>query len=120
MLKALTVAMSALITGLLAIPLIAGGDNHIDAGCVATPTVERILATIRSVESAGRYDLPANAGGASGAYQYIDPTWRTWATHAGVDTTAYPHAYLAPPAAQDAVASVNVAAILHGGCPASC
>ena len=39
MLKALTLAMSALVAGLLAIPLIAGGDNHVDATCVTTPAI---------------------------------------------------------------------------------
>jgi murein DD-endopeptidase MepM/ murein hydrolase activator NlpD len=63
-----------------------------------------ILATIRYLESGGRYDAPPNRGRASGAYQYITSTWNN---HAG-----YSHAYLAPPWVQDERAAADVLAIL--------
>lgn len=71
-----------------------------------------ILATIRQMES-GNYSQPPNAGGASGAYQYIDSTWATQATAAGYGQYASQPAYLAPPSVQDAVAANNVQQILN-------
>ena len=62
--------------------------------------VEVILATIRQLESGGRYDIGPNAAKASGAYQYIPSTWR--------NEGGYPHAYLAPPEIQDARARSDV------------
>ena len=117
MLKTIAATAGVLIAGLLAIPVLLGGDAPATASCmipgpVADASIEVLLATIRQVESGGRYDLAPNAGGASGAYQYIDPTWRTWATQASIDTTRYPRAYLAPAAVQDQVAALNVRAIL--------
>src|SRR5581483_8270173 len=40
---------------------------------------------------------------ASGAYQFTNPTWRRYASAAGVDLSQYPTAASAPPAVQDAV-----------------
>ena len=71
-----------------------------------------ILDTIRTLESGGNYQAQAAGATASGAYQYIDTTWRHWADIAGVDTDQYPRALDAPPHVQDQVAAVNVAAIL--------
>lgn len=67
------------------------------------------MATIRQLESGGRYHVGPNAAKASGAYQYIPSTWR----HEG----GYPHAYLAPPEVQDARARSDVERILamYGG-----
>lgn len=76
-----------------------------------------ILATIRAIESGGRYDIPPNKGGASGAYQMIDSTWRSWARSAGVDPSPYPHASDAPPGLQDAAALWKVSSFLKGGNP---
>lgn len=117
MLKTIAAAVGVLVAGLLAIPVLLGGDAPAAAICLtsgpfANASIEVVLATIRQVESGGRYDLAPNAGGASGAYQYIDPTWRTWATRADVNTTRYPRAFLAPAAVQDQIAALNVRAIL--------
>jgi hypothetical protein len=67
---------------------------------------EAIRATIRHYESGGRYDLRPNAGGASGAYQFIDKTWDGFG--------GYRSAYLAPPAVQDAAADRLINEVLGG------
>lgn len=76
-----------------------------------------VMRTMRTVESGERYDLPPNKGGASGGYQIIDPTWRAYATRAGVDPGIYPQAWLAPPEVQDQVVAVAVRAFLDAGNP---
>lgn len=78
-----------------------------------TPQISAILATIKQLES-GDYAHPPNAGGASGAYQYIQSTWTAQANAAGYGSYANEPAYLAPPAVQDAVAAHNVQDILAG------
>lgn len=118
MLKTLAAVAGALVAGLLAIPIVTGGDAPVTGACTfgladSTSPIEAVLATIRQVESGGRYDGPPNTGGASGAYQYIDRTWRTWAARAAIDTFRYPHAYLAPALLQDTVAAINVRSILE-------
>ena len=72
-----------------------------------------ILATIKINESTGDYTAHSPTSSASGAYQYIDSTWVAQAKAAGVDISQYPHAYMAPPDVQDAVASHNVDTILR-------
>jgi hypothetical protein len=65
-------------------------------------------------ESGGNYGLIHYPSGytssgtkssASGAYGFLDSTWRTQAAAAGVDVSQYPRAYMAPPAVQDQVAA---------------
>lgn len=78
-----------------------------------------LLETIKGNEG-GNYNehKPKLGGGtASGAYQFIDSTWQTQARAAGVNTTQYPRAYMAPPAVQDKVADHYVSSILakNGG-----
>ncbi|MDP9332021.1 MAG: M23 family metallopeptidase [Actinomycetota bacterium] len=115
-------ACALLVGGLLAIPIVIAGGEATDAtSCpntiAITGDVTTALATIRTLESGGRYDARSPGSSASGAYQYIDTTWRSWANQVGVDTAQYPRAYLAPPTVQDAVAAANVTAILktyHG------
>jgi cell wall-associated NlpC family hydrolase len=63
------------------------------------------LAGERQVESGGDYQ--ASAGGASGAYQYIDATWAEEARSAGYPQYAGGRAAAAPPEIQDAVAAYN-------------
>ena len=107
------VAVLVVVSAPIALVALVGGDSPSwGARCAGGGPIEAVLATIRELESSGRYDLPPGPGGASGAYQYIGPTWQTWATRTGIDTVAYPEAWLAPPAVQDQVAAVNVTAIL--------
>lgn len=44
---------------------------------------------------------------ASGLYGYLDSTWVTYANQAGVDTTLYPRAYMAPASVQNQVALIT-------------
>lgn len=73
-----------------------------------------ILQTIRTMES-GNYSQPPNAGGASGAYQYIQSTWTNMANAAGYGQYANEPAYKAPPNVQDAVAKYDVETFLSQG-----
>lgn len=67
-------------------------------------SIEIVLATIRTRESGDDYTAHAPKGTASGAYQFIDPTWKNYAS--------YPHAWLAPPSVQDEYARILVQPIL--------
>lgn len=69
--------------------------------------MERVLKTIRTLESGGNYQAVGPGGAATGAYQFIDSTWR-----ANGGTTA--KAYLATPEEQDRVARNHVNAIMGG------
>ena len=76
--------------------------------------INKILATIRTLESGGDYSTPkpkGMAGTASGAYSFIDETWKSL-TKKYRTGAQYPKAYLAPPAIQDAVAGLYVQEIL--------
>lgn len=76
-------------------------DNAGAGGAVVCDDqVELVLLTIRTMESGGRYEIGKNAGGASGAYQFVDSTWQNYA--------GYASAYLAPPEVQDARAREDV------------
>lgn len=87
------------------------GDRVVNA---SDPLViEHILFTIRIMESGGKYTQLNKTASASGAYQYIDSTWRGWAAKSGVSGALnYARAYLAPKEIQDAVAKANVLSIL--------
>jgi hypothetical protein len=56
---------------------------------------------VKQHESHGNYKAENPTSTASGAYQFIDATWRSYAKRAGF--TGYSHAAFAPPATQDAV-----------------
>lgn len=118
MVKVVFGVCALLVGGLLAIPIVVGGGAPPNATTcpnagVITGDVSTALATIRTLESGGHYDARSPGSSASGAYQYIDTTWQSWATQIGVDVAPYPRAYLAPPAIQDSVAAANVTAILN-------
>jgi hypothetical protein len=107
--KLVAAVVSSAIGGLLALPLLAGGTTgQAIAGC---GDVQRVLDTIRTLESGGDYTAKAALASASGAYQIIDSTWAAWSAAAGVGTE-YEHASDAPPAVQDAVAGHQVQRIL--------
>ena len=75
--------------------------------------IQKILAAIRTNESSGNYGENSYKAGssASGAYQFLDSTWKSQAAKAGIGTE-YSRAYLAPPEVQDAVAANYVKNIL--------
>jgi hypothetical protein len=77
----------------------------------------RVLATIRAVETGGNYTTTITTSSASGAYAFIDSSWRHIATFAGVDTSAYPRAKDAPPELQDQTAAIYASQLLdaNGG-----
>lgn len=79
-------------------------------------TIEAILATIRGKESGGNYTVKNKYASASGAYQFVDGTWRDLTRRYGIGTQ-YRSAKTAPPQVQDAVARRYAADILrrHGG-----
>ena len=101
-------------TGIGFAPFIAAPGQS--AGEITSPVcgdIAVILKTIRTIESGGDYTAQAPGSTASGAYQYIDATWKHWykTTHPGF-AVPYPKARLAPPEIQDAVAAANVTDIL--------
>ena len=107
--KLIAAIVTTAISGLLALPLLAGGTTgQAIAGCGDVP---RVLDTIRTLESGGDYTVKAAHASASGAYQIIDSTWAAWSAAAGIGTE-YQHASEAPPAVQDAVAGHHVQLIL--------
>jgi hypothetical protein len=100
----------------------AGGDDEVGSGGGDTSSPEYLtrraqdLALVRKYESGdrnimqnvvgpqggynpsvGRVTGPSSAGG---YYQMIDPTWRSAASSAGIDTAKYPRAIDAPPELQ--------------------
>jgi hypothetical protein len=77
-----------------------------------TGTTAQILATIRRRESNGNYQAQASGSSASGAYQFIDSTWRAVTQRFNIGTQ-YPRAAAAPPEVQDAVAAAYVNDILR-------
>ena len=64
------------------------------------------LACVRRHESGGNYQAENPVSTASGAYQFLDSTWRTMSARAG--HSGWGHAASAPPAVQDAVAEYTV------------
>ena len=60
------------------------------------------LACVRRHESGGNYQAKNPSSTASGAYQFLDSTWRTMSARAG--HSGWGHAASAPPHIQDAVA----------------
>jgi Peptidase family M23/Transglycosylase-like domain len=112
-LKTVGAAVGTLVLPIVVLPLFAGaGNGTITDTPYACGNLAVILDTIRTLESGGNYQAKAPNATASGAYQYIDSTWRHWATTIGVDTGLYPTAQSAPPETQDRVAAANVTDIL--------
>lgn len=72
--------------------------------CAADGNLDRILATIRQIESGNNYRAQAVGATASGAYQIVNGTWNGYG--------GYTAARDAPPAVQDAKAAELVKAIL--------
>jgi hypothetical protein len=69
-----------------------------------------VMQCIKDHESGNYLSNTYPPDGASGAYQYVGPTWRHWSSVAGYG--GYYAAYQAPPSVQDAV---TVYTLTHGG-----
>jgi hypothetical protein len=67
------------------------------------PSFSSLADLVKHYESGGDYTNVNPKSGASGAYQFVPSTWRTYALQAGVDVSQYPSAASAPPAVQDSV-----------------
>lgn len=74
-------------------------------------SIDAILRTIKTKESGGDYTVKNPNASASGAYQFIDSTWRTLTNKYGVGTE-FKSARSAPKDVQDAVARRYVKEIL--------
>lgn len=89
------------------------GNSSPDATQVgANGDVEKILSTIRTRESGGNYTIESKSSSASGAYQFVDGTWRSLTKKFNVGTE-YSRAYMAPAEIQDEVARRYVNDILR-------
>ena len=89
------------------------GNSSPDATQVgANGDVEKILSTIRTRESGGNYTIESKSSSASGAYQFVDGTWRSLTKKFNVGTE-YSRAYMAPAEVQDEVARRYVNDILR-------
>jgi D-alanyl-D-alanine carboxypeptidase len=109
--KVLVTALGAGMALLASFPvLFASGDTEPAGSCPSTTAgataadAEAIAVTIRQRESGGDYQARAEGSTASGAYQFTDTTWAGYG--------GYPHAWLAPPAVQDAKAAEHINGIL--------
>lgn len=80
-------------------------------GSSGDPEIDKILATIRQRESGNNYQAQAKGSTASGAYQFINSTWKGLTKQYGIGTE-YASAKDAPPEIQDAVASAYIKDIL--------
>src|SRR5215831_3584824 len=65
--------------------------------------IKQLAETVKRFESRGDYLAKNPNSSASGAYQFVDRTWRRYADARGFDTNIYPTARSAPPEVQDAV-----------------
>lgn len=90
----------------------AGSGAGVMGATAGDSTIERILSTIRQKESGGNYQAKARGSSASGAYQFIDGTWRSLTSRFNVGTE-FQSASAAPPQIQDAVARAYVQDILN-------
>ena len=86
----------------------AGWATTSDVWAKFDPEVERFARCVAHHESwgAGLWKARNRYTSASGAFQYLDSTWRLQSRRAGV--TGYARAYLAPPDAQALTFAVNV------------
>ncbi len=72
----------------------------------------KILSTIRQMESGNNYTAQNPTSSASGAYQFIDSTWQSLTKKYGIGTE-FQKAKDAPPAIQDQIASKHLEEILN-------
>ena len=83
------------------------GTSATTSGANDPNGIDAFLGAVKQHESGGNYGAYNAAGGASGAYQYIQSTWSSMARDAGFTQYANGPASAAPPDVQDAVAKYN-------------
>lgn len=83
----------------VAVSAVLAGSGVLVAG-PASATQRDLLGRIKACESGGSYTAVNPSSGASGAYQFLDSTWRTVPASAGYATAA-----AAPPVVQDRAAA---------------
>lgn len=88
-----------------------GGTNNQSKPVQYSGNNKEILQTIRHRESRNNYTIQSKSSTASGAYQFIDSTWRSLTKKYNIGTE-FPRAFQAPPDVQDAVADKYVSEIL--------
>ena len=74
-------------------------------------SVEQIREALKAKESSGDYTAESDSSSASGAYQYVDSTWKSVTSKYGIGQE-YARAKDAPPEIQDEVARRNIQEIL--------
>ena len=116
--RIVALGVTAVAAALVMMAALFGGAGAVHPSCgvesvvVFDSDLDRILATIRTLESGHNYTVvnPGNVDNeASGAYQFLRTSWANYG--------GYPEAYLAPPSVQDQKAAEWVTAILqeHNG-----
>ena len=101
----LLAAMPIVFGTVLLAALSSGDETQPTSSCVTiTDDIDRVLRTIRALESGGDYTAQARGSTASGAYQFLDATWARYG--------GYARAADAPPSVQDAKAADLVTSIL--------
>jgi len=102
------VLLSALpiVFGTVFLAALSSGDETLPTSTCVTITddIDRVLRTIRALESGGDYAAQARGSTASGAYQFLNSTWARYG--------GYARAADAPPSVQDAKAAELVTSIL--------
>jgi hypothetical protein len=97
-----------------------GGPDAANGGGGAAPNMggmgggndpNKILSTIRQMESGNNYTAQNPTSSASGAYQFIDSTWQSLTKKLGIGTE-FKKAKDAPPAIQDQVAAAHLQEIM--------
>ena len=109
--KLLLLSALPIVFGTMFLAALSSGDETLPTSTCVTITddIDRVLRTIRALESGGDYSAQSRGSTASGAYQFLNSTWARYG--------GYPRAADAPPSVQDAKAAENVASILaqHDG-----
>lgn len=104
--KLLLLPALPLLLGTVFLATLSSGDETMPTSTCLTITadIDRVLRTIRALESGGDYTAQARGSTASGAYQFLNSTWARYG--------GYARAADAPPSVQDAKAAEHVADIL--------